>query len=122
MALFVGNRGKTMRLRYITLIALAACGAVSACTKETTATQIERKMTVAGSYEDVQRFVALQGSLRPQIITSGIEVLPDGRSTATATIPVSHTGTDLVHTTREALAAGLSYKYEDRRSTLTTRS
>lgn len=111
-----------MRLRYITLIAWATCGAVSACTKETTATQIERKMTVAGSYEGVQRFVALQGSLRPRIITSGIEVLPDGRSSATATIPVSYTGTDLVHTTREALAAGLSYKFEDRRSTLTTRS
>ncbi len=112
----------TMKIGYVTLIALAACGAVSACTEETTVSQIDRKMTVTGSHEGVERFVALQGSLRPRIATSNIEVLPDGRSSATAMIPVAHTGTDLVHTTREALAAGLSYKFEDRRATITTRS
>jgi hypothetical protein len=107
----------TMNPGYVTPIALAACGAVSACTKETTLSQIDRKMTVSGSHEAVERFVALQRSLRPRIAASVIEVLLDGRSSATATIPVTHSGTDLVHTAREALAAGLSYEVKDERST-----
>lgn len=111
-----------MNLCFKTLIALAACGAVSACAQETTVKDIDRKITVTGSHTGVQRFVALQKSLRPRIATSNIEILPDGRSSATATIPVTYSGSDIVHTTREALAACLSYRFEDERATVTTRS
>jgi hypothetical protein len=37
-------------------------------------------------------------------------------------LPVSFTGKDLVHTTREALAAGLEYKFEARRSAVNIRT
>lgn len=111
-----------MILCFKTLIALAAFGAVSACTQETTGSEIDRKITVTGSHAGVQRFVALQKSLRPRIATSNIEIRPDGRFSVTATIPVTYSGSDIVQTSREALAAGLSYQFEDQRATVTTRS
>lgn len=113
-----------MRLGNVTLFALAACGAVSACSDNTdnkvTASHSERHLTVKGPRDGVERFVALQGSLRPRLPTSSIENVGDGQATARVMLPVTHSGADLVHTTREALAAGLSYEYEDKRETTST--
>jgi len=105
-------------------VAVAFCAATWGCSQPatTTTTTVERKLTVTGSREGVERFVALQGSLRPRIRTSTIKTLADGKASATAIIPISHTGKDVIHTTREALAAGLSYKFKDHRFTSTKRS
>lgn len=113
-----------MRFISVTLFALAACGAVSACSNNSdnkvTVSHNERHLTVTGAREGVERFVALQGSLRPRLPTSSIENVGDGQATARVMLPVTHSGADLVHTTREALAAGLSYEYEDKRETTST--
>lgn len=113
-----------MRLGNVTLFALAACGAVSACSNNSdnkvTVNHNERHLTVTGTRDAVERFVALQGSLRPRLPTSSIENVGDGQATARVMLPATHSGADLVHTTREALAAGLSYKYEYQRETTST--
>lgn len=111
-----------MKVGYIAPIALALCGSMSACTKVSPVSQNDGKITVAGTGEDVERFVALQFSLRPTIAVSKINVLPDGRSTVAVMIPASFTGNDLIHMTREALSADLSYKLEVRRTASSSRS
>lgn len=110
-----------MRVRDL-VIAVVFSVATWGCSQPTTVTKVERKLTVIGNREGVARFVALQGALRPRIETSEIKVLANGQSSATADIPISHSGRDVVHTTREALAAGLSYKFEDYRVTSMKRS
>jgi len=41
-----------------------------------------------------------------------------GKVKTVVSLPTDFTGAELVHTTREALAAGLSYTYEERPMTL----
>ena len=112
-----------MRFGYVTLIAFAAWGSLSSCThEETSVSRTDRLLTVSGPRVSVERFVASQGSLRPPRSSSSIQTLADGRAKATVSIPIGHAGVDVVHTAKEALAAGLSYTFVDRRTTVTTRS
>ena len=110
-----------MQLHRAILCGLAAVS-LAACDRQqvsTTTTKVDRQLSVTGARDDVERFVALQRSLRPPLETAPVEQLADGRATAVVTIPADRTGKDLVHTTREALAAGLDYKLTDFRSTVT---
>ena len=75
---------------------------------------------MTGDRDDVERFVKLQHSLRSPLATSPVTDLSNGRASASLSIPGNHTGEDVIHTTREALAAGLSYEFNDKRSTVTT--
>ena len=95
-----------------------AAASLSACGAEPTATsKRERTVAVAGPRDDVERFLRLQHTLRPPLETSPIRDLADGRVSAVVTLPADGTGEDLVHTTREALAAGLTYEFHDVSST-----
>lgn len=84
--------------------------------------QVSKTLTVWGPKAGVTRFLALQGGLKPAVTVSAPKPLGNDKAEATVTLPASYKGEDLVHTTREALAAGLWYKYEERRSTSTTQS
>lgn len=105
-----------MQIKRMILVGLASTS-IMACEQESaTSTNVERNLMVTGSREDVERFVRLQQALRPPLKTSPISDLSDGRASATVTIPADHTAEDVVHTQREALAAGLSYWFRDIRS------
>ena len=109
-----------MRFHQAIMIGLTAAS-VAACKQEPASnTEVERSLMVRGSHDDVVRFVGLQHSLRPPLETSPITESSDGRASAAVTIPAGHTNDDVLHTTREALAAGLSYEFQDNRSTATT--
>lgn len=107
--------------RYRAVLILAAAATLSACgSGRDTVTTVERELAVTGPRDAVERFVNLQGSRRPPLATSAIAALDGDRATATVTIPADLDGDELLHTTREALAAGLSYELEDERVSATT--
>jgi len=81
-----------------------------------TSNGVAKHLTVAGPQEGVKRFTKLQGSRRPALEVSAIKPLGGGRAEAKLTLPASYNGGDLVNTTREALAAGLEYEFEESRS------
>lgn len=111
-----------MRLKFLTLI-LATSTALTGCSGgERSDVQVGKQLTVWGSQVGLTRFVKLQGSLRPALAVSTPKSLGNGRAEATVTFPVSYKGEDLVHRTREALTAGLSYKYEERHTATAVRS
>ena len=106
-----------MQFKRMILVGLASTF-VTACEQEPApGTSVERNFMVTGSREDVERFVRLQHALPQPLRTWPISELSDGRASATVTIPANHTPEDVVHTQREALAAGLSYWFRDIRST-----
>ncbi len=103
-----------MRHTCVSVMLLALSTTLSSCgrSEDATATAI-KKITVTGTSAGVERFVKLQGSAPIPLIASAITPLGEGRAKATVTIPANFGGRDIVHTTREALAAGLSYSYEE---------
>lgn len=102
-----------MQFKRMILIGLASA-AIGACEREpATTASVERNFMVTGSRDDVERFVRLQQALSPPLKTWPISDLPDGRAQATVTIPADHTTEDVVHTTREAIAAGLTWWFPD---------
>lgn len=111
-----------MRPNHAVLVLLAAA-LLSACDRDQdTVTTAERHLAVTGPRDALERFVRLQGSRRPPLAVSGIGALADGRATATVTIPAEFGGDEINHTAREALAAGLSYEFDEvRTSTTATR-
>ncbi len=109
-----------MRLQHVLLASAVAFTTLSGCSqKSSTTTQVQKRLTVVGSTVDVKRFVSLQGALRPALPVSGPKTLPNGQAEATVMLPTAFSGEDAVHATRGALAAGLSYTFEDRRSVTT---
>jgi hypothetical protein len=112
-----------MRLRNLVLTAILASTALVGCARnDHTVTTAEKKLTVSGARDGVERFAKLQQSRTPALAVSAIAPLGAGRAEAEVMLPVSFTGKDLVHTTREALAAGLDYKFEARRSDVKIRT
>lgn len=112
-----------MRLWFLVLIALLPSMPLAGCNRdEHTTAEVERHLTVTGPQAGVTSFAKLQGSRRPALQLSAIQPLGNGRARATVTLPANYTGEDLVHTTAEALAAGLDYKFESRRSIRTVKS
>ena len=108
-----------MQFKRMILIGLASTS-LTACKQEpATITNVERNFMVTGPREDVERFVRLQEALNPPLKTWGISDLSDGRAQATVTIPADHTAEEVVHTTREAIAAGLTWWFPDIRPTET---
>ena len=102
-----------MQFKRIVLIGLASTS-IAACEQEpATFTNVERNFLVTGPRENVERFVRLQEALSPPLKTWPISDLSDGRAQATVTIPADHTAEDVVHTTREAIAAGLTWWFRD---------
>jgi len=95
-------------------LALSLVTALPACAagQELGATT-QRDLTVSGPREQLERFVALQGSHSPPLATSPVTPLDNGRASAVVTLPAGHGGQELARATREALAAGLSYEYAD---------
>jgi len=112
-----------MRQPCIALVIIALSTTLASCNRsEHITTNVVRKITVTGSAEGVERFVKLQGSAPLPLSASAITSLGQGRAEATVTIPANFGGNDLVHTTREALAAGLSYRFDEQHSTKTVAS
>lgn len=103
-----------MRRTCVALTLLALSITLASCGKSNHATTMAvRKMTVSGTTASVERFVKLQKSAPIPLAASSVTSLDKGRAEATVTIPANFDGRSLVHTTREALAAGLSYRYEE---------
>ncbi len=98
---------------HILLVILATSTSLAGCGRREATTAFEdKRLTVAGSHDDVERFAKLQGSRRPALAISTIKPLSNGRAEATVTLPASYDGEDLIHTTREALAADLEYRFQ----------
>jgi hypothetical protein len=104
---------KAIILIATTLASLAGCSR-----DEHAVTKVEQHLTVAGPQDGMDRFVKLQHSRRPSLEVSAFRPVGNGHVEATLTIPATYTGLELVHTTREALAAGLDYQYDGHRSVL----
>lgn len=106
-----------MQFKRMILIGLASTS-IAACGQEpATDTNVARNFMVTGPRQDVERFVRLQQALSPPLKTWPISHLPDGRASATVTIPADYAAEDVVHTTREAIAAGLTWWFPDIRPT-----
>jgi hypothetical protein len=95
------------------LFAIAGLSAVALLLliRPATAPMREQILTVHGSTAAVDRFVGLQQSRHPALhpINRGMD--------ARIALPPGFTGAELVGLTREALAAGLSYSFEQRTQT-----
>jgi hypothetical protein len=116
-------RERMMSLKIFMLTALAASAVLAGCSQNERATsRVQSHLTVVGSQDGVERFAELQGALRPALAVSAIKPHGSGRAEAVVALPVGFSGRNLVHTTREALAAGLSYKFEERQSVETVPS
>lgn len=102
---------KAIILIATTLATLAGCS-----DDEHAVTKVEQHLTVAGPQDGIDRFVKLQHSRRPSLAVSAFRPVGNGYVEATLTIPATYTGQELVHTTREALVAGLEYQYDGHRS------
>jgi hypothetical protein len=112
-----------MSLKSSMLTALAASAALAGCSQnERTISKVQSHLTVIGSRDGVEGFAKLQGALRPALAVSAIKPHGSGRAEAVVTLPLGFSGRDLVHTTREALAAGLNYKFEEHQSVETVPS
>ncbi|WP_157105720.1 hypothetical protein [Sphingomonas sp. TDK1] len=109
-----------MKLILLISIASASVAACSGGARDTTV--VVKQLRVWGPQERLTRFVRLQGSARHPLVVSNAKPLDIGQAQAVVTLPASYTGEDLVHTTREALVAGLSYRYEERKLTRAARS
>jgi|SRR6478609_9311918 len=102
-----------MRVHLVALaISVATTLPACAAEQEPAATR-QRELTVTGPREGLERFVALQASRSPPLATSAVTPLDNGRATVVVTLPAGRGGQELIQTTREALAAGLSYEYAD---------
>lgn len=107
----------------IALLILVVSASLTGCERGgTTITIVDKRVIVSGSPDGVERFAALQGARRPAPVTSPIKPIGNGRAEATVTLPASYNGEDLNQLTREALAAGLNYKFEEHRTAATRRS
>ena len=96
------------------VVAAFAATLMSGCTAHEANDQaVHKQLIVTGSEAGVRRFVALQNSRRPTLPVSSITFEVGGPATAVVALPSGYSGRELVNTTREALAAGLSYKYEE---------
>ncbi len=101
-----------------TLGIVAATMMCAACSTSIGSPQtVQKQLKVWGSEAGMERFVSLQKSRRPALTVSASTMNSDGRASATVALPATYTGKELVHTTREALAAGLWYEYQEVRST-----
>ena len=99
---------------YLAALALSVPTTLAAgASEQATVTTVHRDLTVSGPREGLERFVALQASRSPPLAVSTITSLANGRATAVVRFPAGYSGQELVRTTREALAAGLSYEYAD---------
>lgn len=102
-----------MQFNRLILIGLASTS-IAACEQRPAAsTSVERNFMVTGPREDVERFVRLQEALSPPLKTWPIGDLSGGRTQATLTIPADYTAEEVAHTTREAIAAGLTWWFPD---------
>ena len=105
-----------MSIRRISIILAASC-VLTACNESEWSTRSEQTLTVQGAPEDVARFAALQGSLRPALRTSTVDADEAGMRKLVVHQPENFGCERVVHITREALAAGLEYKYHGERVT-----
>jgi len=94
---------------------LVALSCLSACHDRAQVVLVEKQLVVIGPSDGIANFSALQRSRRPALRTTAPVTEPDGRLKAVVTLPATFTGAELIHTTREALAAGLRYRYVERR-------
>ncbi len=78
---------------------------------------VARSLTVWGPEDGVRRFANLQASRTPALPVSAITAIGGGKAQVKIDLPSDYTGQDRIHTGREALAADLSYRFEDRRFT-----
>ncbi|MBB3862412.1 hypothetical protein GGQ88_003712 [Novosphingobium hassiacum] len=109
-----------MSVRSSILVAMALA-ALAGCSGDEH-TKAEQHLMVAGPEDGVNRFAELQRSRRPTLVVSSVRPVGKGRVEAIVSLPAAFSSRELVQTTREALAAGLEYKFESRQSVLPVRS
>ena len=106
-----------MRRQYTAVACAFACMVLGGCSQDANErAKVERQLTVTGPKEGLDRFVKLQTTARPVVEVVDVKSLPNGQKVARMRIPVGYDGEDLIHTTREALAADLNYKFEEHRT------
>lgn len=112
-----------MKSKQLIFTALAASAMLAGCRgSEQTSREAKSKLTITGPRDGVERFAKLQGALRPAIAISAIKPFGRNQAAAEVVLPASFSGQDIVHTTREVLAVGLSYKFEQHESVRTVRT
>jgi len=99
-----------MRPRNLFIFASAASAALVGCSANDDANARVATLVVEGPQDSLERFANLQGSRRPALSVSEFTDLGEGRSEGAVALPKDFSDNDLVHTTREAVAAGLSYE------------
>jgi len=107
-------------MRLPLFVGVLALSCLSACHDRAQVVSVEKQLVVIGSKDGIANFSALQRSRRPALRTTAAIAEPDGRLKTVVTLPATFTGAELIHTTREALAAGLRYRYVERRFSRTT--
>ena len=112
-----------MKSKQLIFTALAASAMLAGCSgTEHTIREAKNKLTITGPRDGVERFAKLQGGLRPAIAVTAIKPFGRNQAEAEVILPAGFNGQDIVHTTRKALAAGLSYKFEQHESVRTVRT
>lgn len=99
-----------MRPRNLLLLASAASAALIGCSAIDDTSQRVATLVVEGPQSSLERFANLQGSRSPALLVSEFTDLGEGRLEASMALPNDFGDKDLIQTTREALAAGLSYE------------
>lgn len=99
-----------MRPRNLLLLVSAASAALVGCSASDDASERVATLVVEGPQSSLERFANLQGSRRPALLVSEFTDLGEGRLEAAIALPNNFSDKDLVQTTREAVAAGLSYE------------
>jgi hypothetical protein len=98
------------------VVAIAIAGLGHA---EHTFSSAGNRLIVSGSQKGVERFAKLQAVSRPDLVNLTSKSLGGGRSQAQMSLPATYQETDVIKITREALAAGLSYKLVAHRRSVT---
>ncbi|WP_206239904.1 hypothetical protein [Novosphingobium terrae] len=93
---------------------LALC---SCTTNKADVSGFVKRITVSGSPQKVEHFARHQRFFNGAVLVSNITIRPNGEAEATMSFRGNYAPDDLIHTTQEAVAAGLSYTYTDLRLT-----
>ncbi len=74
---------------------------------------VQKELRVSGPEAGVRRFTTLQNSRRPALTVSELTFRVGEDATAVVSLPADYKSHELLQTTREALAAGLSYEFRE---------
>lgn len=106
-----------MRLAALLVLSLAGVALAGCSQAPDEDLRTDRSFAVWGAPDAVARFTFLQKSRRPALKASDPQSIGANKERVIFEMPATYSGQELVRTTREALAAGLSYAFEQRTGT-----